>query len=539
MIIKRWNGSSFLIFLISIAFILWGGAFIYKSSFITIDNNRSFSLFDDAMISMRYAWNFSHGNGLVWNPGERVQGYTNLLMTLLMSFATLIFSKSIAVLFIQITGIVFMLIIAALTMQIAGEIFYKEHSEFHTLLRILSFLCGLTYYPLAYWSLMGMETGMLTMFLLGGVLMAIKYVRSKDQKLLWISAMSFGLAFLTRNDSVIFAILVWIYFLWATFEPDKNNGRLLQLAAPSGFYLLVVIGQLMFQYFYYGQMLPNTYLLKLTGMPFALRIQGGLGFVFLFLKETAFILTLATIGMVIHFRKEKFLLFSFILTALSYQAYVGGDPWNYWRMMAPVIPLVIILAMDALITIANGLTRRNSFRSGLAPHRAAIRNSFVAASILTGMLITNWRFLPEALFQVNPYQSIRNLENVNIAIVLNEILRSDATVGVFWAGSIPYYTDKKTVDFLGKSDPYIAHLPPDISGSISWWGMQSVPGHNKYDLNYSIVSLKPTYVQGFIYGSQDLSQWAAENYVKIIHRRIPLFLLTDAGGILWSRKNIR
>jgi hypothetical protein len=26
------------------------------------------------MISMRYAWNVSHGSGLVWNPGERVEG---------------------------------------------------------------------------------------------------------------------------------------------------------------------------------------------------------------------------------------------------------------------------------------------------------------------------------------------------------------------------------------------------------------------------------------------------------------------------------
>src|SRR5688572_14864671 len=93
--------------LISIGFTLWGGAFIHKSSFITIDGHRSFSLFDDAMISMRYAWNFSHGNGLVWNPGEYVQGYTNLLMTMFMSLATLVFSKSVAVLSIQISGIVF------------------------------------------------------------------------------------------------------------------------------------------------------------------------------------------------------------------------------------------------------------------------------------------------------------------------------------------------------------------------------------------------------------------------------------------------
>jgi hypothetical protein len=60
------------------AFVIWSAGFIYRSSFMALDGARYFSLFDDAMISMRYAWNLSHGNGLVWNAGERVQGYTNL-----------------------------------------------------------------------------------------------------------------------------------------------------------------------------------------------------------------------------------------------------------------------------------------------------------------------------------------------------------------------------------------------------------------------------------------------------------------------------
>ena len=34
---------------------------------------------DDAYISMRYAANLLSGEGLVWNPGERVEGYTNFL----------------------------------------------------------------------------------------------------------------------------------------------------------------------------------------------------------------------------------------------------------------------------------------------------------------------------------------------------------------------------------------------------------------------------------------------------------------------------
>ena len=47
-------------------------AFIWRSSFL-VDDVRHFCLFDDAMISMRYAWHFAAGYGLVWNPGERAE----------------------------------------------------------------------------------------------------------------------------------------------------------------------------------------------------------------------------------------------------------------------------------------------------------------------------------------------------------------------------------------------------------------------------------------------------------------------------------
>ena len=39
-------------------------------------------LCDDAFISFRYARNLLEGHGLVFNPGERVEGYTNLLWVL-------------------------------------------------------------------------------------------------------------------------------------------------------------------------------------------------------------------------------------------------------------------------------------------------------------------------------------------------------------------------------------------------------------------------------------------------------------------------
>ena len=50
-----------------------------------IAGSRYFVLPDDGMISMRFARNLASGLGLVWNQGERVQGFTNPAWTLIMA----------------------------------------------------------------------------------------------------------------------------------------------------------------------------------------------------------------------------------------------------------------------------------------------------------------------------------------------------------------------------------------------------------------------------------------------------------------------
>lgn len=45
---------------------------------------------DDAFITFRYVKNWTHGYGLVYNIGERVEGYSNFLWILLLApFASL------------------------------------------------------------------------------------------------------------------------------------------------------------------------------------------------------------------------------------------------------------------------------------------------------------------------------------------------------------------------------------------------------------------------------------------------------------------
>ncbi|HEY60088.1 MAG TPA: hypothetical protein G4N92_05330 [Anaerolineae bacterium] len=525
--------------IILIGFVIWSAGFIYRSSFIAIDGKRYFCLFDDSMISMRYAWNFSHGSGLVWNPGERIEGYTNLLMTLLMSFATLVFDKSTAALFIQILGVGFMLGIAYTSMRIADHIVQDENYQHKALIRVLSFFFALSYYPLAFWSLMGMETGLLTLLLLLGILSAFNCTRDNNSALLLLVAVCLGLAYLTRNDSIIFAILIWLYITSETSVPKTNRKSLWQLFAAISLFFLFVIGQLVFRYLYYGELLPNTYTLRLTGMPLLARIRDGVGFITPFLIGTTFILVLSCMNLVFDFRKQKLLLLSIVFSAIGYQIYIGGDPWIYWRIMSPSMPLTAILFTCQVRAIVDAITSIRAFsvyflRNPIFPKKY-VAEVLVILLTLIGLIFANKLFLPQISLLVKPYTANDNENNVNTAIAVSDLTTSGATVGVYWAGSIPYFTGRRAIDFLGKSDRYIAHLPPDFNENVSWPRMQSVPGHNKYDLNYSIKTLQPTFVQGFRWGVQDLSEWGNTHYIKVEYYGISLCFLKDSPSVFWSK----
>lgn len=488
---------------------------------------------------MRYAWNFSHGLGLVWNPGEYIQGYTNLLMTLVMSFATMIFDKSTAVLFIQVLGVGFLLAIAYVTMKIAEHIVQDESHQTQVMVKYISLICSLFYYPLSYWSLMGMETGLLSLLLLLSVLLTFNYTKNYNHALLFLVAGCLGFGYLTRNDSIIFAILIWSYIIWGTSKSKLKRKIFWPLIAAITLYCLVVVGQGLFQYLYYGELLPNTYTLKLTGMPLIARLKNGLMFVLPFLVVTAFVLGLSIADLFFDCQKQKVLLLSIALSAIAYQVYVGGDPWPYWRIMSPSMPLLTILFVSAITAAVHAISSTQSFsiyflRNPIFPRKYVTEVLIISVALL-GLVLVNVRFVTQILFINKPYLTESNKNNVDIAIVLSQLTTSDATVGVYWAGSIPYFTGRRAIDFLGKSDRYIAHLPPDVSGSISWSHMRSVPGHNKYDLNYSIKALKPTYIQGVKWGVQDLSQWADSRYVKVKYEGVSLFLLKDSPAVLWSK----
>lgn len=520
--------------IITIGFTLWALAFILHTSVVAFDNHRYFSLFDDAMISMRYSWNLAHGNGLVWNRGEHVEGYTNLLMTLLMTPSNILFEKRFAVLSIQIGGIPILLLNAYLTMKTASHFFIDDNTSFPRLQRLLFFLLPLTYYPLLFFALMGMETGILTLWILTAILAA-----STDRP--YLMGLSCGLAYITRPDSVIFIMPIMCYWLWKhrhLLAAWQMNRKLL---TPIVLFLSFFVGQMIFRLAYYDSLTPNTYTLKVAGMPLLERLKNGVGFMIPFLDTVDIVILILCLSLLFRFSVEKLLIVSMFVISMFYQVYVGGDVWPLWRMMTPAMPLVFALFVHELFSLIANLIDSQHIQQYLknSIQKAAITP--LLACLVIGWAIltqTNSGFIEEMLLMRPAYNTQLNEENINTAIALNDITNNDATVGTWTSGVIRNYTTRPAVDFLGKMDPKIAALPPDVSGSVAWNGMSSVPGHNKYDLYYSIQELQPTYIQNCIWGLHNVCDWVDEHYQIVRYGSVTIRLKTDSPNVYWDKVEI-
>jgi arabinofuranosyltransferase len=500
-------------------FVSWAAVFIYTSSFVAIDGERHFCLFDDAMVSMRYALNLVKGNGLVWNQGQYVEGITNLSQTLLMATAIAVFGKWWSVLAIQLIGIPICLAIAFLTMKIGDEILGRKSSQ-RDMYLVLCFVAGISYYPLTYWVLMGMESGLLAALILGATLVAFR-IDGRGTFSMWFPLL-LGCAFFTRPDAAIPIALLFLYrFLGLRRVPGGWRALASEAAVVAGFVVCLSV----FRLVYYGDFVPNTYTLKMTRMPLGERLINGFGFIVPFLAWAAVPLVLAILGVVVNLKRKTVLCLSLVVSMVLYQIAVGGDPWQYWRMTAPYMPLVFVLALGGVKRLAE---------KG-SPRFVRFERPLLLGVLGLMIVLLNAEFSDELSFRRRPYMVDFNHATVSAAIALNEVADSTATIGVVWAGSLPYFCELKAIDFLGKNDAAIAVLPPDTTGAVSWRGMQSVPGHNKYDLDYSIKELKPTYVQVAIWGKDNLTDYVKKEYVGVWYEGVPLTLKKDAKSIHWDK----
>ena len=510
------------VIIISILYILWGLLFFRETTFVTLDGERNYCLFDDAMISMRYALNIANGQGPVWNEGEKIEGYSNPLWVIIMTIPHLLFSKKASIIIIQLLGIITTLLIALLSLKLfdaysgslSNGLLKKSHG-------ILYFVI-LFYYPFNYWSILGMESGLVIVLVLLAVLSTLGIQEKPHKKNFYLLSLLSGLLLLTRNDNLLPVLLLYSFIYFSSKNKTFDFRRSFFISIFITIFILLL--QIAFRYFYYGKIIPNSFLLKISNKNIFYCIHDGI----IFIKD--FTISIIPFFIVVFLRKKLFkenYLFLFLMIIflfISYQVWVGGDAWGLSRFLSAAVPFITILFFIALAEVINKFA-------------CNLKEKYKSCLLIAGGLIfffsLNADYVKEICFLKLPYQVNENKENVNTALLINEFTDNNATVGVFWAGAISYYTERKTFDFLGKCDPYIANLNPYIQ-SNKWYKRIYHPGHDKVDLNYSILKLKPTYIQYFL-ESGDVLNFVEKNYIAVNIKDSRLHFLKDSPNVRWNK----
>ncbi len=440
-----------LIFIFSVFLIL-----CFKISFLS----------DDAFISYRYAKNFINGEGLVFNSGERVEGYTNFLWVM---FSAVFIKSGIDPLRgARIISILSAFLVLVITFLIAKEVFKISG--------LISYL-GVTMLALnpgfVLWTYSGMETIFFTLLVTAGIFFTLLFLGNNKNRYLIYSSVLFSLSALTRPEGVYFFFLNSLFLLisfWSNRSKERFLGLAGRLLLPVVIFLVIYGSYFIWRFSYYGYIFPNTFYAK-TG--FDNQILRGLYYCFKFYRESMAmgLLLIFPVYLIIKERRNKKIIYVLfiILGYLLYVILIGGDNLLVQRFIVPVMPLIYTLIMLGLYRFFRDYSIRFSMKF--------IITALIIFSSL--FVIVDSRTFP--MYGVS--STLSHYENMKrAALWLKENAAPDETLAVESAGIIPYYSELKSYDRLGLSDLYISHKGKYEGGA-----------KEKNDEEYILLKRQPTY----------------------------------------------
>jgi len=310
---------------------------------------------DDAYISFRYARHLAAGVGLVFNPGERVEGYTNFLWVIIMALVHVLqgdmvfWSKALS----------YVAAVASIGMLLRIERLSSGASS-PPLFGLPSFFLGVST-TLAVYADSGLETTSFLFFSLLGFrsLYAGKLGRSRWAGIL-ASALFLSITALFRPEGhlvIVIAALLVVYRLETRVWTRKEAFA----------WILVTVAVLApyhaWRIAYFGDIFPNTYYVKAGGGLSAFTV--GVRYVWSLMKFnlTGPLLVLAVFGLLNQRVPFEFRLVSGAMTFsfMGYLLYIGTDEMNYYRLYLVAFPHLHLLAargMESLEPVVKRLKWR-------------------------------------------------------------------------------------------------------------------------------------------------------------------------------------
>lgn len=396
-------------------------------------------IIDDPWISFHYARNLLEGNGLVLNPGERVEGYSNFLWVLLSAMPIRLGIDPLGAM-----QVVSWLCCAATFWLMALKLPWFEDREGGGFAGVF-LLAGS--FPFAVWAMGGLETSLYALLVL---LVAAFSAAVDDRRGGWRTGILAGLALavasMTRPEGAMFAAIPAGMLAWRARRGERVAAGRLALG-------LAVFGALFGAYLgwrlsYYGHLLPNSATAKLGGGA-AATIRAGHAYLWsYFLGAQALVLVAAAWGFLRAWREEPSPLHLCCAGVCAMQVVfvlgVGGDWMPGYRFVVPMAAPLCLLA-------AHGLAQAPLVVRGVAVWFVLVASPVEAGldkggGPAIGLRFARWvcdrKPLVEPLVRIGT--DLRVMGDPGDAIAMSE------------AGVVPYLSRLRLIDMLGLVDPEIA-----------------------------------------------------------------------------------
>ena len=299
-------------------------------------------LLDDSFISLRYARNLVDGQGLVFNPGERVEGYTNFLFVLVAAVFLRIGIEPIAGL--KWLGAAMALWVLWLLRTLERRMTSGENSE-----RSPPFSVALLL-PLpafAYWSVCPMETMWFTALLLWALSLTLG---ERTPRRLNGAALVFVLLSLTRPEGAyLFAVWTGILLI---LDYRRGDRAILLVRYVQGVAIFAGLfgGDVVWRHQYYGSWLPNTFHAKVVGGEG--QLLNGLSYLKDWLLAFPVLATVLLLPVGLVSRRTRVgrnvpqsvtALYLLTIAYIIYVVLIGGDFMPFFRFLLPIMPVCCLL----------------------------------------------------------------------------------------------------------------------------------------------------------------------------------------------------
>lgn len=401
---------------------------------------------DDPFIGLRYAANLVAGNGLVFNPGDYVEGYTAFGWIMVGALAIWLGIEPFS--FWQVALVMSQLVTLWLVYQLGLR---PGRSPMRALFApaLLAVHVSFVSYPM-----MGMSSSFITMLVTLGVLLIDRqYHRRGPAQMVWMGALFFGIC-LTRFDGMIIVGILMVPILWSEVVVRRDIKPTVPLLAVLG------VGMLAYNWWrfeYYGDLLPNTFYTKVSNQSDELRM--GANYLWNFAYKGGPFAALMVLLPLAARQATSTMRIAFCVAAfhLTYVLVVGGDWMPYFRFVLTVLPLLCFLMQEGVWSAADrdwGLSdgaRRWLLRVGVVGLLA-----FGILPLANSWYVDAWSKpeVPGAPDTLNAWTGpfFGHDDAVTIGKHLDQVLPPDTLVCTEWAGIIPFYMRQPVFDMFGLSD---------------------------------------------------------------------------------------